>query len=166
MEIQVKEGGTSLSKTFRKYNLVFKGLIQPNQLSSHNSLFPQRTIGFYLAGPPSWTPPALSGTGGDTPLPNRHLGNPGSHRHAGTNNRGGTHICPHSKRSRPTPPWGATTTHLLMQASSLHPQSPPGSSYKVPEHTHQARGLFPGRICMLFLSRCPGPGRSLRIESY
>ena len=27
MAIQVKEGGTSLNKTFRKYNLVFKGLI-------------------------------------------------------------------------------------------------------------------------------------------
>ena len=26
MEIQVKEGGTSLNKTFREYNLVFKGL--------------------------------------------------------------------------------------------------------------------------------------------
>ena len=27
VEIQVKEGGTNLNKTFREYNLVFKGLV-------------------------------------------------------------------------------------------------------------------------------------------
>ena len=27
VEIQMKEGGTSLNKTFREYNLVFQGLI-------------------------------------------------------------------------------------------------------------------------------------------
>ena len=41
MEIQVKEGGTSLNKTFREYNLVFKGLTVPLGMGkkdmSHNS---------------------------------------------------------------------------------------------------------------------------------
>ena len=32
VEIKVKEGGTSLNKTFREYNLVFKGILLIKEL--------------------------------------------------------------------------------------------------------------------------------------
>ena len=38
MEIQLKEGGTNLRKTFREYNLVFKGLIVVSMAPMHGTV--------------------------------------------------------------------------------------------------------------------------------